>query len=646
MMRYGEDTSIETLEGNVTNGIMKVDPSVPKSSVMIKNIGIYKDQAVNLKLSAKVKTGFNYMGGQISLNKEDFLKMTVKDEVVYSFDFYDSEGQPLMVETTFNFFGLRNTDYVGFVNPSRVIKYLSTHNPTTIKYDEYKGSTDYNWGDYWGYYKNTSTNPQQHLEAITKPVQTMKIVVNTTKNPASYDYRTDYIARPEFSRAYAVSDSYSDANQEVHLIAHQSSPNISGWEKMKSLKVSFDLNKVLETQQYDIGEIKIKDIFGEDLTDLFTSKMGDDGNLVFTAKDTNDDRLYDTSLKYDIKLIWKNGESPVPEKYISNGQLLLPFTVKTQINNDPVKETEGINTVNNLGKVTIAFLDEENNIIHDPIIKVGIIFTPFDLSENYPEISGYEPIKNSKQDKGTYTVEEQTIIHRYQKKGILKFELLNKENPLLVSRFNNQRELDIRYSRDESQDKSVTLSFIAKYKDEEKVVKELPSAPQKGDDKTTFTFPEQWIGHEVSFYMKDNDGHISNMEMRQIEKEKGPNLSLPDEISFGEISIPSGEKIVFPTTTDKAQIEDHSKLDRSRWKVKVKEEQPLTNEDQKIIAQRLIIKGDKTDFQINNADQEIWQGSGSASFDLSKNLKLAVHPSDSVGSYQGSLRWTFEDAPD
>ena len=69
-----------------------------------------------------------------------------------------------------------------------------------------------------------------------------------------------------------------------------------------------------------------------------------------------------------------------------------------------------------------------------------------------------------------------------------------------------------------------------------------------------------------------------------IEKEKGPSLSLPDEISFGEVAIPTEDKVVFPITKDKAQIEDYSKLDRSRWKVKVKEEQPLTNEDQKILS--------------------------------------------------------------
>jgi hypothetical protein len=275
-------------------------------------------------------------------------------------------------------------------------------------------------------------------------------------------------------------------NQEVHLLAKQSVPNITGWNKMSSLELKFKLNKILETKQFDIGEVKIKNFNGDDLTDLFTHELTDNGDLALTAKDTNDDRLYDTSLKYDVKLNWKKDKATVPEELISDGQLLLPFTVQTQINGNTVMETTGTNRINYMGKVTVAFLDEGDNKLRDSITKEGILTTPFDLSNDYPEIPGYEPIKDNKQDKGIFLPDEQMIIHRYREKKVLQFKLNDKENPLYISRFTNSRELSYTFSHDAG----AKVYLMARCGTEEKVLKEYADAPENMVDTAKFTFPE------------------------------------------------------------------------------------------------------------------------------------------------------------
>lgn len=646
VMHYGENTKIEPIEGDVYSDYLTVGRSAASlSKAVVKNVGYYQGKAVNLLVTLK-KNQSNMDGGSISFDKSYFLGITVIGEVMVSLDFIDQDGNPMIVKTAFNYYGLNANKYIGYKNPGNLIHSLYADNPTHILYDTSDGGKD----DYWLYLKNQTPgipwrDPRQRFELVTNAISNMTFVVHNNDNtPSSIVYFTDFLSKPEFPPAYA-SDSKFEKVKGVSLNAKQTIPNVDQWQKSQQIEIDFNLDQVEKTKQFEFEKVCVTNFAGDDLTDLFTSKMIDEKKIQIVAKNPSDNRLYDTVLQYQVILKWIGKEHPVDPSIISDGDLDLPFNVNTIFDGTNLGEKSASSLVNYSSQVTVAFLGENDNILLASLIKKGILTTSFDLSDDYPEIAGYTPIKNNRQDKGTFLPDNQLVVHRYKKGQPLHFELLNKESPLLVSRFNNKRELAIQYSQDPSKEKASTLSFVAKYQDEEKVVKEIPSAPQKGAAKITFAFPEEWIGHEVSFYMKDTDGQESNMETRIIEKEKGPSLSLPDEISFGEVAIPTEDKVVFPITKDKAQIEDYSKLDRSRWKVKVKEEQPLTNEDQKILAHRLIIKGDKSDFQINNSDQEIWSGSGSASFDLSKDLKLAVHPSDTVGSYHGSLRWTFEDAP-
>ena len=72
----------------------------------------------------------------------------------------------------------------------------------------------------------------------------------------------------------------------------------------------------------------------------------------------------------------------------------MPFKVETILDGDHLEENAASSIVNYLGKETTAFLNEQDTLLHDSITKAGILTTSFDLSDDYPEIPGYEPIKD------------------------------------------------------------------------------------------------------------------------------------------------------------------------------------------------------------------------------------------------------------
>jgi len=110
--------------------------------------------------------------------------------------------------------------------------------------------------------------------------------------------------------------------------------------------------------------------------------------------------------------------------------------------------------------------------------------------------------------------------------------------------------------------------------------------------------------------------------------------------------IPATETMISSITNKEIRIEDTSKLDKSRWTIKVKEEQPLKNESGELLDKR-ISYGEKNQRVLINADsQPILQGSGNATANLTKQLQLTIFPSDPVGRYSGVLRWSLEDAPE
>lgn len=641
IMHYGENTSVEPIEGEVYSNYMAVSRTTNKSKALVKNVGFYEGKAVNLLVTLQ-RNKSNLDGGSISFTESYFLGITIKGEMLVTYDFVDNYGQPLTIKTAFNYYGLNSNKYVGYKNPGTIIDALYAENPTHILYDTWDGGDD----DYWLYLKNVTAgvpwrDPRQRFEMTTKSISTVTFVVhNNDTTPSSIVYFTDFLAKPEFPPAYAMDTYFENAETAVCLNVQQNIPNIDQWTKPSQMVVNVNLNQVNQTKQYQFDKVLVTDFKGEDLTDLFTSQTEGE-NVQIMTKNLSDSRLYDTVLQYKVYLKWQGTQNPVDTALISSGKLDLPFSARTLLDGENLEETAATSSVNYVGKATAVFLNEQDNAIHEPVTKEGILTTPFDLSNQYPKIAGYEPIK-TQQDQGMFLPEEQTIIHRYREKKLLQFKLMDEENPLLVSRFTNQREVTFSFSHDPS----TNITLIAKCGTEEKELKKYVDAPESVVDKVTYTFPEHWLNREVFFYIKDENNQESEKDSRTLQKEAGPKLILPDTINFGVNEIPTTETMISSITNKEIRIEDTSKLDKSRWTIKVKEEQPLKNESGELLDKR-ISYGEKNQRVLINADsQPILQGSGNATANLTKQLRLTIFPSDSVGRYSGVLRWSLEDAPE
>lgn len=641
IMHYGENTSVEPIEGEVYSNYMAVSRTTNKSKAIVKNVGFYEGKAVNLLVTLQ-RNKSNLDGGSISFTESYFLGITIKGEMLVTYDFVDNYGQPLTIKTAFNYYGLNSNKYVGYKNPGTIIDALYAENPTHILYDTWDGGDD----DYWLYLKNVTAgvpwrDPRQRFEMTTKSISTVTFVVhNNDTTPSSIVYFTDFLAKPEFPPAYAMDTYFENAETAVCLNVQQTIPNIDQWTKPSQMVVNVNLNQVNQTKQYQFDKVLVTDFKGEDLTDLFTSQT-DGENVQIMTKNLSDSRLYDTVLQYKVYLKWQGTQNPVDTALISSGKLDLPFSARTLLDGENLEETTATSSVNYVGKATAVFLNEQDNAIYEPVTKEGILTTPFDLSNQYPQIAGYEPIK-TQQDQGMFLPEEQTIIHRYREKKLLQFKLMDEENPLLVSRFTNQREVTFSFSHDPS----TNITLIAKCGTEEKELKKYVDAPESVVDKVTYTFPEHWLNREVFFYIKDENNQESEKDSRTLQKESGPKLILPDTINFGVNEIPATETMISSITNKEIRIEDTSKLDKSRWTIKVKEEQPLKNESGELLDKR-ISYGEKNQRVLINADsQPILQGSGNATANLTKQLQLTIFPSDPVGRYSGVLRWSLEDAPE
>lgn len=641
IMHYGENTSVEPIEGEVYSNYMAVSRTTNKSKALVKNVGFYEGKAVNLLVTLQ-RNKSNLDGGSISFTESYFLGITIKGEMLVTYDFVDNYGQPLTIKTAFNYYGLNSNKYVGYKNPGTIIDALYAENPTHILYDTWDGGDD----DYWLYLKNVTAgvpwrDPRQRFEMTTKSISTVTFVVhNNDTTPSSIVYFTDFLAKPEFPPAYAMDTYFENAETAVCLNVQQTIPNIDQWTKPSQMAINVNLNQVNQTKQYQFDKVLVTDFKGEDLTDLFTSQT-DGENVQIMTKNLSDSRLYDTVLQYKVYLKWQGTQNPVDTALISSGKLDLPFSARTLLDGENLEETTATSSVNYVGKATTVFLNEQDNAIHEPVTKEGILTTPFDLSNQYPQIAGYEPIK-TQQDQGMFLPEEQTIIHRYREKKLLQFKLMDEENPLLVSRFTNQREVTFSFSHDPS----TNITLIAKCGTEEKELKKYVDAPESVVDKVTYTFPEHWLNREVFFYIKDENNQESEKDSRTLQKEAGPKLILPDTINFGVNEIPATETMISSITNKEIRIEDTSKLDKSRWTIKVKEEQPLKNENGELLDKR-ISYGEKNQRVLINADsQPILQGSGNATANLTKQLQLTIFPSDPVGRYSGVLRWSLEDAPE
>ncbi|WP_432749260.1 hypothetical protein [Pediococcus pentosaceus] len=289
--------------------------------------------------------------------------------------------------------------------------------------------------------------------------------------------------------------------------------------------------------------------------------------------------------------------------------------------------------------MNVVFLaDNGFEVLRAREVKSGILTTKFDVADIYPKIAGYIPIKNDAvQNTGTFLPGNKTIIHRYRKGEKLSFKLKNLGDALYISRFSNQSKLTVSFTHEDG----AKVRLVGNCAGEKRILKEYSNAAHQVDDEIISQFPKSWINKKVDFYLEDDQHQMSNKETRIIKQERGPELSLPSKIDFGSHEIPLESTVCSLTRTEWVHIKDRSELDHYPWILKVREERPLTNQnDQKLIS-RLYFKGNV----INGENQTIVQDTGNLNLDLSQYLQLVLEPMDQIGSYHGELRWTLEDAP-
>lgn len=644
VMHRGKETQVVPISGSVQENSMSVDRNTDTSSALLKNVGFYHGQQINLKVTIK-RNKSSLSGGAIFFSSDYFLGMDIDGEMMVTYEFLDKQNKPTTIETTFNYYGLNPNKYIGFLSPETLISGLYANNPTNILYDVWDGGPD----DYWVYFKNITRgvpwrDPRQDLELTTKPVSKVDFIVhNNDTTTSSVGYSTDFVSEPEFSMVYPIDTSFDKATDEIYLEAGQTIPNIDKWGKNKEMQVSFDLQDIYSNDQYSLKGIKVIDFNGEDLTNLFNIINEPNGNVTLTVKDFNDKRLYDTVLLYYLNLNWQGEEHPVDIQFVKDGELLMPFSVNTLLDKQQIGKQSGKTLINYIGKVTIDFLDEKDNILQSPLVKEGIVTTPYDVSKDYPEIKDYYPIKNEKEDVGVYLPDEQTIVHRYKKGESIQFELLDKEDPLYVSRFTKDREITFNFSHEANE----KIYLMAKCGKEEITLEKYSEAAETVKNRTFhFKAPEKWLGQQVSFYLKDEEGRVSQEEVRTIQTEPSPQLTLPEDINFGVKEIPSMNTVSSLEEGNIFKVEDNSKLDKSLWTIKLSEEIPLMNSQGDKLNDRLSFTTyEGKEVHLNSTEQVIWQDSGNAKVDLSDKLHLKLQPSDNTGNYSGILKWNFEDAP-
>lgn len=640
IMHSGAHTEVTPLKGDATANRLAVDRKTNESQALIKNVGFYKGNTVNLLVTLK-RSKSNLKGGTLSFSKTYFLGIDVADEVVVTYKFVDEHEKPLAVKTAFNYYGLNTNKFIGYKDPGGVIEAVYANNPTNIMYDNENQD-----GAQWLYLKNLTAgipwrDPRQSFEVVTKSISEVNFIVhNNDSSPSSLVYQTEFLAKPETPPAYAEDAYFKLADRGgVYLAAHQT---VSSGDS--AVEVNFGgLQEIEKSGQYETEQTTVTDFDGKDVSNYFNFYYIYDakGNktIRFQAKKNTADQISDTVLHYKIYLRWCGKQNHVNPAKIVNGELALPFDVTTTVKGKTVGKSGAVTTINYIGKISTIFVNEKYKEIRSPIEKKGILTTPFDMSTTYPEVSGYFPVKNdASKDTGYFMPYDQTVVHRYRKKQQMHFELKDKDDNIYVSRFTNKGKVAFSFA----QATAGKITLVASCKGEQQVLKEYTNAPKRVTDEFMYSFPKAWLGEQVTFYVEDANHQRSNKEVRTIKQEHGPQMSLPEQINFKTLNIPAETTTVSLPKEEFLKIADQSKVDQRYWTVKLCEQRPLTSKENWVLSQRLRFG----EVSINNVSQIVYQGKGNVSLDLSKYLQIELNPLDRVGDYHGELRWTLEDAPE
>lgn len=640
-LHYGKNSSIEEVEGNYSKGWLDVSKSSPNASALIKNVGYYDGVAVNVRIDLKA-IGTND-GGEISISDpSSFLDITIRGKMAVTYRFENNEGTELPVETTFTYNGLNVNKSIGYKNIFELAQYLIANDPTDITYD-----TEELGENSWTYLKNkehrTWRHPTQAFQLSTKKVSEIETIIqNLDSSPSSLMYETGFLATPEFSGIAGTNTSIDDPQKEVTIQGVQTVPSVLQSQKMKNLKVDFMLDSKVKHPQYKVKNFRVTKFNGEDVSDLFEGKLVNSNEFQLAAKNTGDNRLYDTVLNYQIVLEWIGSkDNPVDKDSIENNYLKLPFSIASTVDSEKKPNSSANTSVNYIGQVIVEYLNQETGETLLPLETIsGVITDPYDLSERYPEITGYYPIKEN-ENQGIYTPEPKKVSHFYKEGSLLNFSLIDAENPLRVSHFKKQRKLKIRFSHNTDE----TIRLIAQCGDERLTLGDLPNAEKEGTSELQVNFSESWLDKDVDFYVENDKGERSNIETRHLILDKGIQLFLPANLTFGVQEIPSYDKSVEAINQKEIQIKDESMLEEEKWTVKVKEEKKLTNKENKLFANNIEFLVGKEIKNINTTNQVICEGSGNIKLSDIGKLRVIISPTDFVGEYEGTLIWTLEQAP-
>lgn len=640
-LHYGKNSSIEEVEGNYSKGWLDVSKSSPNASALIKNVGYYDGVAVNVRIDLKA-IGSND-GGEISISDpSSFLDITIRGKMAVTYRFENNEGTELPVETTFTYNGLNVNKSIGYKNIFELAQFLIANDPTDITYD-----TEELGENSWTYLKNkehrTWRHPTQAFQLSTKKVSEIETIIqNLDSSPSSLMYETGFLATPEFSGIAGTNTTIDDPQKEVTIQGVQTVPSVLQSQKMKNLKVDFMLDSKVKHPQYKVKNFRVTKFNGEDVSDLFEGKSVNSNEFQLAAKNTGDNRLYDTVLNYQIVLEWIGSkDNPVDKDLIENNYLKLPFSIASTVDSEKKPNSSANTSVNYNGQVIVEYLNQETGETLLPLETIsGVITDPYDLSERYPEITGYYPIKEN-ENQGIYTPEPKKVSHFYKEGSLLNFSLIDAENPLRVSHFKKQRKLKIRFSHNTDE----TIRLIAQCGDERLTLGDLPNAEKEGTSELQVNFSESWLDKDVDFYVENDKGERSNIETRHLILDKGIQLFLPANLTFGVQEIPSYDKSVEAINQKEIQIKDESMLEEEKWTVKVKEEKKLTNKENKLFANNIEFLVGKEIKNINTTNQVICEGSGNIKLSDIGKLRVIISPTDFVGEYEGTLIWTLEQAP-
>lgn len=641
IMRRGNNTEVELLSGEYDDGALKVNEVNVESSALIKHVGFYEGQDVNVLIRLRKRSG--HSGGQIGI-ENSFLKIDIDGEMFVDYEFQDQSGEDLQVQTSFNYYGINCNKYVGYNHPATVINYLVANNPTDISY--------HTWGDdedYWIYLENEYAkawrDPTQSVQVITNPISKIQTVVhNSDKSTSSLMYSTSFLAAPEFSRVSATSKSFDNSEESASLNGVQTMPDVKYGNKMQSLTVDIKLETDTNIDQYQVEDFKITNFEGTDLSSLFDSHCLDSQHFQLIAKNANNDQLYDTVLNYQINLKWTGShENPVDQSGLINNYLQQPFSITTNINGEVKRKSFALNKINYIGRAQLNYMDENGHLLLPTKEITGLFTEVFDFSDSYPEVPGafYPEKKSSAEDQGIFQPQVQKVNHYYIKAAPLIFNLGESSESLIVSRFSYKTILDVTIQHDARE----SVSLFVKFGGEKQFIKEYLQGNEQEQEKLKFTVPESWLNKTVSFFVTGIKGHTSQEEVRKLLLDQGPTLDLPKQFTFGTQEIPPHNQETTLQLSKKLRVQDNSMLETSKWTVKLRETVPLTLSNDNMLQKRLDFWNGQHYYQLNQQDQIVWQGSGSQELDNKNYLRLLTKPTDKAGNYQGVLCWTLENAP-